>query len=117
MELFMDNIIRDLNPGEHSKVYLKEMLHHMKKLGNEKKLRIFDPLDEKRLEVLHQIMKTDGIYNPKNEFNLNILEKSRTILDKQVNLHEKAIMLAVERGDTEIAKWKIDELVKLAHIF
>jgi len=117
MDLFMSDIIKDLNSVEHTKLLLKEILIQMKKLGKEKKLRILNPLDNKYLEVLHQIMDTTPISNPKNNFNLNILERSRTFLDKQVNLHEKAIMLAVERGDTENAKWKIEELVKLANIF
>lgn len=60
-------------------------------------------MDGKHLEVLHRIMRTPAIGNPKNAFNLNILERSRNFLDKQVALHEKVIMYAVERCDVKLA--------------
>jgi len=65
MELFMSDIIKDLNSVEHTKLLLKEILTQMKKLGKEKKLRILNPLDNKYLEVLYQIMDTTPISNPK----------------------------------------------------
>jgi hypothetical protein len=33
MELFVNEIIKDLSPAELSKLLLKEILNHMKKLG------------------------------------------------------------------------------------
>jgi hypothetical protein len=38
------------------------------------------------------------------------MERSRTFLDKQVAFHERAILRAVERGDTLMAEYKIKEL-------
>jgi hypothetical protein len=68
----------------------------MEKLGIEKKLLILDPLDkEKRVKLLEQILATTPILNPKKNFTLNILERSRAYLDKQVSLHEKSILEAV----------------------
>jgi hypothetical protein len=68
----------------------------MEKLGIEKKLLILDPLDkEKRVKLLEQILATKPILNPKKHFTLNILERSRAYLDKQVSLHEKSILEAV----------------------
>jgi hypothetical protein len=60
---------------------------------------------------------TDSILNPKNAFNLTVIERSRMFLDGQVSKHEQAILLAVDRADTELAEWKIKELQKLAEIF
>lgn len=117
MQSLMFRIIKDLNAQEHSKFLLKEVLKHMEEQAAEEKLLILDPLDKKYLKVLHQIMATNPILNPKNAFNLNILERSRNFLDKQVAFHEKAILQAVERGDTQLAEWKITELTKLADIF
>jgi hypothetical protein len=48
MEAFITSIIRDLNPVEHSKIVMKDVLLYMKKLGKENKLLFFDPLDGKR---------------------------------------------------------------------
>ena len=68
----------------------------MEKLGIEKKLLILDPLDkEKRVKLLEQILATTPILFPKKNFTLNILERSRAYLDKQVSLHEKSILEAV----------------------
>ena len=87
---------RELNSWDLSNLSLKLVLEHMEKLGNEKKLLILDPLDrEKREKVLEQILATKPIYNPKKAFTLNILERSRACLDKQVSLHEKSIIEAV----------------------
>jgi hypothetical protein len=55
--------------------------------------------------------------NPKNAFNLTVIERSRGFLDMQVSKHEQAILLAVDRADTDLAEWKIKELQKLAEIF
>jgi hypothetical protein len=53
MENFIEEIIRGLNPVEHSNLILKEILRYMKNLGREKKLLIIDPLDRnKRFDVL-----------------------------------------------------------------
>ena len=62
-------------------------------------------------------MDTPSILNPKNAFNLTVLERSRTKLDGQVGLHEQAILHAVDCADTELAEWKIKELQRLAEIF
>lgn len=110
MQSLMSAIIADLNSQEHSKFLMKEVLKHMEERGSKKELLILDPLDGNHLKVLHQIMATPAIINPKNAFNLNIMERSRNFLDKQVALHEKAILQAVERGDTHLAGWKINEL-------
>lgn len=49
---------------------------------------------------------------------MNILERSRNFLDKQVALHERSIMQAVvERVDIQLAEWKINELKELAGVF
>ena len=59
----------------------------MEKLGKEKKLLILDPLNkEKRVQVLEQILSGTPIYKPKREFTLNLLERSKVYLDKQVSL-------------------------------
>ena len=85
-----------LNALELSKLSLRFVLEHMEKLGKEKKLLILDPLDtEKRVKVLEQILATKPIQNPKKAFTLNILERSRAYLDKQVSLQEKSILEAV----------------------
>ena len=58
--------------------------------------------------------------NPKNAFNLNIIERSRMCLEKQIGIQERAIIEAVKRGtdeDIEYAKYKIGELKDLATIF
>jgi hypothetical protein len=55
----------------------------MEILGKENKLLILNPLDkEKRIKVLEQILSTKPIINPKKAFTLNILERSRSYLDK-----------------------------------
>jgi hypothetical protein len=57
----------------------------MEVLGKENKLLILDPLDkEKRVKVLEQILSTEPIRNPKKAFTLNILERSRSYLEKQI---------------------------------
>jgi len=89
----------------------------MRDLGSQKKLLILDPLDGKHKKVLQQILETDAISNPRNKFSLNIVERSRNFLDKQVQLHEKAILGLVSKGNTELSLWKIEELVKLNEIF
>lgn len=38
------------------------------------------------------------------------MERSRTFLDKQVAFHERSILKAVERGETQMAEYKIKEL-------
>ena len=51
----------------------------MKEKGDE--LRKLNPLDEKRLEVMQQILNgKTGIPNPKNVIKLNIMEDSRNLL-------------------------------------
>jgi hypothetical protein len=92
----MKRVNKHLNHYDLSNLSLRLVLEHMEKLGKEKKLLILDPLDkEKRLKLLEQILCTRPIYNPKKAFTLNILERSRAYLDKQVSLHEKSIIEAV----------------------
>ena len=96
---------------------LKSVLEHMEVLAGECKLLAIDPLDKNHLKVLHQIVATPSILNPKNAFNLVVIERSRLFLDGQVSKHEQAILLAVDRGNTELAEWLIRELQRLADIF
>ena len=92
----MMRVNKELNSWDLSNLSLKLVLEHMEKLGKEQKLLILDPLNkEKRVQVLEQILATKPIYNPKKAFTLNILERSRAYLDKQVSLHEKSIIEAV----------------------
>lgn len=106
----MRNIIANLNPQELMKSELKSVLEHMEVMAGEGKLLAIDLLDKNHLKVLHQIVATPAILNPKNAFNLTIIERSRIFLDGQVSKHEQAILLAVDRSDTELAEWKIREL-------
>lgn len=82
MENFINSVITSLNAQEHSKLILKDVLKYMRELGKNKKLLILDPLDGNHKRVLHQIIETKPITNPKNHFSLNIVERSRSILDK-----------------------------------
>ena len=92
----MKCVNRELNSWDLSNLSLRLVLEHMEKLGKEQKLLIIDPLDrEKRVKLLEQILATKPILNPKKAFTLNILERSRAYLDKQVSLHEKSILEAV----------------------
>jgi len=113
----MKNIIAHLNPQELMKPELISVLEHMEVLAGQGKLLAIDPLDNGRLKVLHQIMDTPSILNPKNAFNLTVIERSRIFLDNQVAKHENAILLAVDQSDTVLAEWKIREMQRLAEIF
>ncbi len=90
----------------------------MEILGKENKLLILNPLDkEKRIKVLEQILSTKPIINPKKAFTLNILERSRSYLDKQISFHEKSILEAVSQDKTENASYNIQEIKELSEIF
>jgi hypothetical protein len=52
MEEFLKSIIKHLNPQEHSNLILKDVLRHMRDLGQQKKLLILDPLDANHKKVL-----------------------------------------------------------------
>lgn len=92
MHKLMTDIINGLNASEHAKPILKEVLRQMEKMGEEGKLLILDPLDKFPNKVLYQILSTPAIDNPKNALNLNIMERSRSYLDKQVGIHERSIL-------------------------
>jgi hypothetical protein len=76
-----------------------------------------DPLDGDHSKVLELITSTPGIENPRNEFVLNIIQRSQNKLSKQIGMHEKNILEAARAGNIPMFEWKINELIKLAEIF
>lgn len=82
MKDLMSNIIKFLNPQELLNQKLHEVLIHMEERGQKDELIKIDPLDSNHLKVLQKIMSTKGIKDPKQAFNLNIMERSRSYLDR-----------------------------------
>lgn len=59
-------------------------------------IRIINPLDNKRFEVLNQIMLQNPINDPSNYFNLVINEYSRASLNSQVELYINFILNSLD---------------------
>jgi hypothetical protein len=81
------------------------------------KLLKLDPLDGGSNKVLNLIVSTPGIENPRDEFVLNIIQRSQNKLSKQIGMHEKNILEAVRTGNIPMVEWKINEIIDLADIF
>jgi hypothetical protein len=117
MHKLMEDIIEGLQSHEMMKTVLKEVLYKMEGKASVGKLLILDPLDGERMRVLNQILKTEPITDPRNEFTLNILQRSQAKLSRQLDLHEKNILEAVRIADVDFARWKLKELIQLSKIF
>jgi len=99
------------------KTVLKDVLNKMEGKASQGKLLKLDPLDGGSNKVLNLIVSTPGIENPRDEFVLNIIQRSQNKLSKQIGMHEKNILEAVRTGNIPMVEWKINEMIKLAEIF
>ena len=98
------------------KTVLKDVLNKMEGKASQGKLLKLDPLDGGSNKVLNLIVSTPGIENPRDEFVLNIIQRSQNKLSKQIGMHEKNILEAVRTGNIPMVEWKINEMIKLAEI-
>lgn len=118
----MNEVIKEVDGSRTSNEKLDKtletILNDMKKKGKNGKLLVIDPLAHGEYnKILQTVADNDPIDLPSSVFQLVISQKSKDTLNKQVSIHVKLIKAALLRGDNAQAKWRMDELARLAKIF
>ena len=72
-----------------------------------------DPLSDKPLAVIKNLLASAKIQNPQEAFRYSITEQSRNALNEQVREHQMCIVNAAKRGEYALIKYKLGELLFL----
>ena len=111
------DILEQLNQKEKNNERLVKFLEVIIERGDENKLFIIDPLNQKQiLKILKEVIDIEGIPRPSQVFRKVISEESRQKIIEQFDLHAKAIRSAFKKAEAIRVEFMLSELTKFCEI-